>query len=171
MRSCRCASTVLVGYSFGSAVALLSAAADPRVDAVAALAIGDHGRIGRILADPGSAVAQQFRDAVHQVYGPGTPVPGTAPSVFLDDLVDHAERFDFLRIAPDLLTTPVLLFHGVADDVFPAEEHFVPLYRALVQASHPRLEADLLPTDHAFAGIDVPGLLRRVATWIAADRA
>jgi hypothetical protein len=39
-----------------------------------------------------------------------------------------------------------------------------------VQASHPRLEADLLPTDHAFAGIDVPGLLRRVATWIAADR-
>ena len=58
------ARTVLVGYSFGSVVALLSAAADPRVDAVAALAIGDHGRIGRILADPGSAVAQQFRDAV-----------------------------------------------------------------------------------------------------------
>ncbi len=31
MRSCRCASTVLVGYSFRSVVALLSAAADPRV--------------------------------------------------------------------------------------------------------------------------------------------
>ena len=66
---------ILAGYSFGSAAALLGAAADDRVAGVVAFAPCDHGYFGQELAKPQSRIKRFLDDVVEDILDPRAPCP------------------------------------------------------------------------------------------------
>lgn len=158
----------LVGYAFGTAVALLTARDDDRIHGVASLAPCDHGRFGEQFDDPSSPRAEYLASLLEEIFGEGGPVDQD-PAVFRDDLVDHAEAYGFLK-APERLLGTRLLFLSALDDVTcPIEEHLLPLYRALRSHGHLDLEAEVITTGHSFADARLE-VYERMAGWIEENR-
>lgn len=159
---------VLFGYSFGTSVALVGAANDDRVDAIASLAPCDHGYFGAEMADPDSPLQGFFESVGAQLFGEGGVIPQDA-SVFTDDLVEHADAFRLPPKAPALRDARLLFVVGLDDTICPVEDHFFPLYRALRSASHPAVEVSVLAMDHGAHGVGLPAIAGEVAEWVAAS--
>lgn len=158
----------LVGYSFGTSVALLAARDDDRIDAVASLAPCDHGLFGRQFGDPDSPRQAYLASVLEEIFGEGRPVEQD-PEIFRDDLIANADRYGLLA-APERLLATRLLFLAALDDVTcPVEEHLLPLYRALRLHGHLDLETEIITTNHAFADVRVE-IYERIAMWIEENR-
>jgi nuclear transport factor 2 (NTF2) superfamily protein len=156
---------VLFGYSFSTAMALVGAAADDRVDAIASLAPCDHGYFGAQFADPDSPI-RDFLDAVTaSLFGDDGPIRQD-PAVFTDDLVRNADAFRFPHNARALRGRQLLFLVGLEDRVCFAEDHFFPLYRALREVSHPYVEAAVLNMDHGMRPIGRMRIAERLAAWV-----
>ncbi|MEO8133418.1 MAG: alpha/beta fold hydrolase [Betaproteobacteria bacterium] len=156
---------ILTGYSFGSAVALLGAAADDRVAGVVAYAPCDLGYFGQELANPQSRIKKFIDEGIEGIFGPKGPVPGGGPA-FTGDLITNLQSNAFPRIAPALQKKALLFLAGRDDVVCPVEDHFFPLYRALRSAQHPQLDAHILNTGHAFDRATATTLNQMTAAWI-----
>ena len=156
---------ILAGYSFGSAVALLGAAADDRVAGVVAFAPCDHGYFGQELAKPQSRIKRFLDDVVEDIFGPEGPVPGGGPA-FVADLIASKQSYGFPRNAPALQKKALLFLAGRDDVVCPVEDHFFPLYRTLRDAQHPRLGAHIFNTGHGFDGATAATRNQMTADWI-----
>lgn len=156
---------VLFGYSMGSAVALVGAAADDRVAGVVALAPCDHGYFGQEFANPQTRLKPLFDSVVVDIFGPKGAVPGGWP-VFSGDLVANHPKNGFPQNAQALQSKALLIFAALDDTTCPLEDHFFPLYRTLRSAQHSRLQAHVLNTRH---GLDAPTALsmRQITSdWI-----
>jgi nuclear transport factor 2 (NTF2) superfamily protein len=156
---------VLFGYSFGTAVALVGAAGDERVDAIASLAPCDHGYFGNQFADPASPIRDFLDDVTARLFGADGPIRQD-PAVFTDDLVGNADAFRFPPRARALRDTKLLFLVGLDDRVCVAEEHFFPVYRALADVAHPYLEAAILNMDHGMRPIGRDRIADRLARWV-----
>ncbi|WP_412061289.1 alpha/beta hydrolase family protein [Rubrivirga sp. IMCC45206] len=162
----RPSAVVLVGYSFGTAAALVGASGDDRVDGVAALAPCDHGYFGGEFSDPDSKIRGFLDRVTASLFGEGGPVEGGGPA-FIGDLSENADAYRFPAHAEGLLGTRLLLLGGLDDAVCYAEDHLVPLYRRLRALEHPALQAHVLPMDHGFGGVGPDALMAMVTEWIA----
>lgn len=158
----------LVGYSFGTAVALIAARQDARIHAVASLAPCDHGLFGRQFADADSPRRDYLASLLEEIFGEGRPVEQD-PEIFRDDLTGNAEAYGLVS-RPEMLMGTRLLFLSALDDLTcPVEEHLLPLYRALRSHGHLDLEAEVIATNHAFADVRVE-IYERIAMWIEENR-
>jgi len=157
---------VLLGYSFGTSVALSGGRGDERVDGIVALAPCDHGYFGAEFAKPDSVIRDFLDAATERIFGAGGPVEGDAEA-FIGDLVANSEQYRFEPLAPALLDTPLLFLVALDDAVCPPEDHFFPLYRALGAAGHERVRADVINMDHGLAPIGRDAVWQRVADWAA----
>ncbi len=156
---------VLLGYSFGTAVALSGAHNDDRVDSIVALAPCDHGYFATEFADPDSEIRDFLNDVTEQLFGENGPIDQN-PAVFTDDLLANSERFRFEPIAPALANKKLLFFVGINDSVCYAEDHFFPLYRALRDSSHGAVNVKALSMDHGFNGVGADIVYEMAAHWI-----
>jgi len=156
---------VLVGYSFGTSVALTGGHGDARVDGIVALTPCDHGYFGAEFPKPDSVIREFLDTVTEQIFGEGGPVEDGA-ELFIDDLVTHSQQYRFEPLAPALLDTPLLFLVALDDAVCPPETHFFPLYRALAEAGHERVTADVMNMDHGFAPIGREVVWQRVADWV-----
>ena len=156
---------VLFGYSMGSAIALLGAADNDSVAGVVALAPCDHGYFGRELGDPKSRIKQFLDEAREALFGPNGPVPGGGPA-FNEDLIANHQGYDFPRNASALQKTALLLLPALGDGTCPIEDHFLPLYRALRIAKHPRLDAFGLNSGHGLDSASASTMRQMTADWI-----
>jgi uncharacterized protein len=142
---------ILVGHSFGGWLALNTAAAQPRVQCVAALTPANVGGYGhRWRTDPAyrSAWTASLRQAVE---GDGAPVrTSQSAEDIVAELMENADAHDVRRVVGSLGDRPVLLLGAREDRQTPLEEHHIPLLQALQGAGAPRLTDVVLPTDHSF---------------------
>ena len=159
---------LLIGYSFGTATALVGAAADDRVDGIVSLAACDHGYFGGEFADPDSEIRDFLDQVTEALFGEGGPIEGGGPA-FIGDLVDHAEASRFVPLADELLDKKLLLLGGLDDAVCYVEDHLFPLYRRLRALDHPALDAQVLTMDHGFRGVGIDALMQTTADWIEAS--
>lgn len=156
---------VLFGYSMGSAIALLGAAGNDSVAGVVALAPCDHGYFGRELGDPQSRVKQFLDEIIEELFGPKGPVPGGGPA-FTGDLIANHQSYGFPHNVPALQKAALLFFPALDDKICPIEDHFLPLYRTLRNAKHPRLEAFGLNAGHALDSASGSTMRQMTADWI-----
>ncbi|MEV0231749.1 alpha/beta fold hydrolase [Nonomuraea sp. NPDC050786] len=136
----------LVGHSMGGFVALMTAAADPAVRAVASVAAFDMGAAAAGCADPAVRAAY-----VRDFDGELLPLRGTSGAALVAEMEANGAEWSLASLAPRLAGRPVLLIGTGRDPVTPAETHHHPLVRAF--GSHPaaQLEHHLFPTDHALS--------------------
>ncbi|GAA1578608.1 hypothetical protein GCM10009827_120210 [Dactylosporangium maewongense] len=139
----------LIGHSLGGFAALMSAAADPSVVAVASVAGFDLSVVDRAgHADP---VA---REAYIDMFdGELLPLRGTSGKALVAEIEAAGPGWALTGLAASLANRPVLLV-GAGEDhiVTPVEVHHRPLVEAYLAHPANRLEHHVLPADHALSG-------------------
>ncbi|MEJ3745010.1 alpha/beta fold hydrolase [Actinomycetes bacterium KLBMP 9797] len=137
----------VVGHSLGGFTALMTAAANPAVRAVASVAGFDFGI---------AAAASRADPAVRSAYvesweGELLPLRGTSAEALVAEMEAAGDGWRLARLAPRLADRPVLLVGTGRDPVTPAEVHHWPLVEAYEAAAVSRLEHRVFPTDHALS--------------------
>jgi pimeloyl-ACP methyl ester carboxylesterase len=137
----------LVGHSLGGFVALMTAAADPSVAAVASVAGCDFGTVAaHCRADPNVRAGW-----VEAFAGELGPLRGTSGEALVAELEASGESWLLARLAPLLADRPVLLIGAGLDTVTPHNVHHEPLVRAYREQPVENLEHHVFATDHALS--------------------
>jgi pimeloyl-ACP methyl ester carboxylesterase len=150
------ARVAVVGHSLGGFAALHTAAQDPSVRAVAALASFDFGAVSQ---EP-DVVLQQAR----AMFGSDLlPLRGTSGDALFAEMCAAGAAWRLADLAPRLADRPVLLVGAANDTVAPPARHHAPLVTAYAQVRG--FEPVSLPSDHAFSGHRV-ALTRTVVDFL-----
>jgi uncharacterized protein len=142
----------LVGHSLGGFAALMTAAADASIAAVASVAGFDFGAVGascRADANVRAAWVEAFD-------GELGPLRGTSGEALVAEMEAAGDSWRLARLAPLLADRAVLLVGTGRDAVTPHDLHHDPLVAAYADA---HLEHHVFPTDHALS--DHRGTLAR----------
>jgi pimeloyl-ACP methyl ester carboxylesterase len=132
----------LVGHSLGGFAALMTAAADPAVAAVASVAGFDFG-VAAAACRADARARQAYVDAFDEDL---LPLRGTSGEALVAELEAAGPAWRLAGLAPRLAGRPVLLIGTGRDPVTPAETHHTPLV-----AAYGNVEHHLFPTDHALS--------------------
>ena len=153
------ARVALVGHSMGGWLALMSAAADPKVACVAALDARNIGAYGRELARDRGAEARRVR-ADDSLTAPGAPyrVDGGGAEL-VKEMEVNAERWDVTQRSSALGDRPVLLIAATL------KADHASVVEALDRAGARRVTALVWPTDHSFSDRRI-ALARTIVGWL-----
>jgi pimeloyl-ACP methyl ester carboxylesterase len=138
---------VLVGHSMGGFMALQAGANDPGVKAIVAISAADFnaGRLKSLSADKQDAAVQRL--AVGLAAEGMAPLAGCTPDSLAREVVDNADRWDFLSLVPKLASRRML--------VVTSDDGLAPVNDALVEALHragnTRVTAVHFATDHSYS--------------------
>jgi len=127
------------GFSFGSSVAFVGAMYDKRIKNIVAVSLCDHGYFGRQFMDPYSKIREFLEQVTKQIFLPDGVV-SQEKEIFVKDLTDNLDRYDFVQHAEKLLKKKILIISGYNDEVCPVEDHLLPLYRKLKMLGHKDLK-------------------------------
>src|SRR5688572_12967752 len=153
------ARVVLVGHSMGGWLALMTAAADPRVKCVAGLDSRNTGAYARMLKGNRSADSAVLV-ATDSLTAPGAPYRTEGGGATLvSEMKANADRWDLTAHAGALADRPVLL----VSSVFRADHEG--LVTALNRAGARRVTARTWDTDHSFSDRRIT-LARTVVDWL-----
>ncbi|MGP4095284.1 alpha/beta hydrolase family protein [Nonomuraea sp. KM90] len=137
----------LAGHSLGGFAALMTAAADPSIAAVASIAAFDFG-----VAAAACRTSAGARAAYVEAFdGELLPLRGTSGEALVAEMEAAGERWSLAGLARHLADRPVLLIGTGRDDVTPAPAHYEPVLAAYRAQPVERLEHHLFPTDHALS--------------------
>jgi uncharacterized protein len=146
----------LVGHSVGGFVALMTAAADPGIRAVASVAGADLGVIAAATAaDP--AVRAQWVEIFDEDL---LPLRGTSGEALVAEMEAAGPTWRLAGLAPALQGRPVLLVGAGRDVAAVVSLHHEPLVRAY--ADNGLLEHVIFPTDHPLSDhrVELAGTVR-----------
>ncbi|MGW2284174.1 alpha/beta hydrolase family protein [Streptomyces phaeochromogenes] len=151
----------VVGHSLGGFAALMTAAADSQVCAVASVAGFDLGTVGaRCRIDPVARAA-----FVSAFEGELLPLRGTSGEALVSEMESAGGEWSLARLAPRLADRPVLLVGTGRDDVAPVQIHHDPVVAAYRSYAVPRLEHRVFMTDHSLSDCRV-ALARTVIDFL-----
>lgn len=152
---------VLIGHSMGGFAALLAAATDPSLHAVASLAGFHFGRFAEELRqDP------KLRASTIEEWNTCLPaLRGCSAEHLVQEILDHAEQWTLDQYLDQLAQRSVLLLGASRDTVAPPHFHHIPLVAALEQRRASSVRSMLLPSDHAFSDTRV-ALAQHLLTWL-----
>jgi len=158
-------SIVLVGHSMGGFAALMTAASDVQVRAVASISGANWALLARALENkvPGyQSLNAMFDEAL-------TRLRGTTAEALVDEIIDAGERWDLLRQAKALVDRSVLLVAACRDEGLPVDLHHMPLVRALEAGGARDLTQVVMDSDHSYNDRRI-ALARTVLTWLERQR-
>ncbi|MFF3374574.1 alpha/beta hydrolase family protein [Streptomyces sp. NPDC002680] len=137
----------VVGHSLGGFAALMTAAADSQVRAVASVAGFDLGAVGaRCRMDPVARAA-----FVTAFEGELLPLRGTSGEALVSEIESTGTEWGLARLAPRLADRPVLLVGAGRDEVAPVQIHHEPVVAAYQTYAVPCLEHRVFMTDHSLS--------------------
>ena len=153
---------VLIGHSLGGFAALMTAAAEPSVVAVASVAAFDFGAVAALCrADPGVRA-----NLVEAFAGALDPLRGTSGEALVSEMEAAGDSWRLAGLAPLLADRPVLLIGTGLDTVTPYRVHHEPVVAAYQAQPVRRLQHHLFATDHALSDHRV-ALARTIVDFLA----
>ncbi|MCB0727678.1 MAG: acetylxylan esterase [Ignavibacteriae bacterium] len=152
---------VTAGYSYGTAVAMIGALYDERIQNIICIALCDYSYLGREFMNPSSKIREFLENAVDGVFS-DKKIYKQDPHLFLRNLSDNVAKYDIVRHAERLLHKRILMISGFNDEVCPVEDHLFPVYRRLRELEHKNLTAIIKECNHA----PPPDLEKLILKWI-----
>jgi pimeloyl-ACP methyl ester carboxylesterase len=137
----------VIGHSVGGFTALMTAAADPRVCAVASVAGFDLGAVAARCRQDRLARAACVKAFDEELL----PLRGTSGEALVSEMEGSGAEWDLTALAPRLADRPVLLIGAGRDDVAPVRIHHAPVVAAYERYRVPRLEHRIFMTDHSLS--------------------
>ena len=151
---------VPVGHSMGGFVALMAAAEDERVPAVAGLAAFNFGLHARLMQQVPDIRARTLAELAPLM----PPLHGATAEGLVEEMAAHRAEWNLLDRVPALRGRPVLLVAAENDETAIPLLHHRPLVEAFgAEAAH--LTATTLDADHLFSSKRI-ALARTVAAWL-----
>lgn len=144
---------VLMGHSLGGWVTALTAAHDKGLIGAALISPGDMGLLGKL---PRAAAAKAVADDMETL-------ADTTPERMADELIAHAEAWDFVKAAPRLNALPLLVMTSDDGLAAPADA----LVAGAEAAGNARVSAVHIATDHSYSDARVR-LESEVIRWLGA---
>jgi hypothetical protein len=155
----------LVGHSLGGFAALMTAAADPSIAAVASVAGFDFGAAAALCRTDPSLRARYVEDFESELGS----IQGTSGKALVAEMEAAGETWRLARLAPLLADRPVLLIGTSLDTVTPYDVHHEPVVEAYQARLMKRLEHHVFATDHSLSDHRVT-LARTVLSFLAQHR-
>ena len=155
---------VLVGHSFGGAVALAAAAQDPEIRSVVSIAAYNPVWTARRAKDP--EIAKGIAAWLDQEKFMIRKIPGEA---LVQQALAKGESLDMLQGVPALCTKSLLLIGARRDEMAPLDKHHEPLVRALREQKASNLSEIMLDTDHNFSDRRI-ALAEALLSWLEEQR-
>jgi predicted esterase len=152
---------ILAGYSFGTAVALIAALYDDRIENIFCIAVCDYSYFGRQFTDPHSKIKKFLEDAIEGVFSDKTFL-NQDRYLFLKKLSENTKKYDIVRHAEKLLFKKILMVCGIDDNICPVEDHLFPVYRRLRELEHKNLKLEINKCGHE----PPPDLQKIIIKWI-----
>ncbi|MEM1043780.1 MAG: alpha/beta fold hydrolase [Bacteroidota bacterium] len=152
-----------VGHSMGGFAALIAAAADERVPAVAALAAFNFGLHARLMER-----VPEVRARTVAALGPLVPpLRGATAEGLTEEMAANQGAWDLLDRVPALASRPLLLVGAARDDLAIPSLHHRPLAEAFGDAGTAALAETTFDDDHVFSSHRI-ALAQVVASWLGA---
>jgi dipeptidyl aminopeptidase/acylaminoacyl peptidase len=151
---------VVVGHSLGGFLSLMTAASHPSLRCAASLAGVNLGRGGKALRENAAGRAER----VAWLDNLAGPLAGFSGAVMVEDMMNHAEKWDFLQRIDALSKHRLLLVAGTRDEVVPIEDNHRPLMAALGKAGGDVTEV-ILDADHGYSDKRI-ALTRALVSWL-----
>lgn len=138
---------VLAGHSMGGFMALEAGAPDPAIKAIIAISAADLGvsRLQSISADKHDFALNTL--AASLADEGMAPLSGTAPGSLANEVFSHAAQWNFVNLAPQLATRPLLII--TSDDSWSAPNDA--LVKAVEGLGNQKVKAIHISTDHAYS--------------------
>jgi len=155
---------VLVGHSYGGAVALAAAAQDPGIRSVAAIAAYNPVWTARIAKDP--EVAKGIAAWLDQEKFMVRKISGEA---LVQQALAKGESLDMARSASALSGKSLLVIGARRDEMAPFDKHHEPLVKALREQKAPYLSEIIFDTDHNFSDRRI-ALAEVLLDWLEEQR-
>jgi pimeloyl-ACP methyl ester carboxylesterase len=138
---------VLIGHSMGGFMALQAGALDPAIKTVITLSAADLGA-SRFQSLPSSKRDVAVSSLAAALAAEGmAPLAGTTPESLANEVFSNATRWNFVNLAPQLATRPLLIL--TSDDGLSAPNDA--LVAAVDRSGNHAVRAIHLPTDHAYS--------------------
>ena len=151
----------LIGHSLGGFAALMTAAADEGIGAVASVAGFDF----RVASAACRAHPETRAAYVKDFDAMLAPLNGATGELLVQEMETYADEWHLSRLAPAFRGRPVLLVGTSNDAVAPAATHHLPLVKAFEAQPSVRLQHVVFPTDHALSDHRI-ALTRRVVDFL-----
>ena len=143
---------VIMGHSMGGWVTALTAAHDKRLLGAAMISAGNMGWLGKLPRDQAvKALADNGMEAL----------AGTTPEIMADEIIADADRFDFVKAAPQLAQTN--LFVLTSDDGLAPMSNA--LTGAITNAGGGSLKTVHVATDHSWSDARIR-LQAEILNWL-----
>ena len=158
-------SIVLVGHSMGGFAALMTAASDSQVRAVASISGANCGVLARALESEvagDQSINVMFEEALSRLQG-------TTAEALVEEIIDAGERWDLVRQAEALDDRSVLLVAASRDEDLPVGLHHTPLVRALEAEGAGDLIQVVIDSDHSYNDKRI-ALARTILDWLERQR-
>lgn len=152
---------VPVGHSMGGFVALLAAAEDERVPAVAGLAAFNFGLHARLMRQVPAVRAQTLAELGPLV----PPLRGATAAGLADEMLARSADWNLVDRVPALTDRPVLLVSAENDATAVPLLHHRPLVEAFEKTGGRALRHALIVDDHLFSASRV-ALAGHIASWL-----
>lgn len=152
---------ILVGYSLGGGIALISGKMCPSVKKIISVAttnlkiIADHIEADSIYRKSHLQALENGLKVVHSNM--------TAEDIHIW-LSEHKNEIDLINSVDELSTKKILLIGGWNDNLTPIEEHTIPLYR-FFQKKLSDCKMVLLEANHSFSN-SFPDIQKNILHWI-----
>ena len=150
-----------VGHSMGGFVALMAAANDERVPAVAGLAAFNFGLHARMMQQIPDIRARTLNELSPLM----PPLHGVSADGLIAEMAAHARAWNLVDRVAALQDRPVLLIAAEHDATAVPLLHHRPLVDAFTKADARALTADVFDDDHLFSATRIR-LARAVAAWL-----
>lgn len=159
------ARVAVVGHSYGGWVAMMLAAEDPALQAVAALApwnaVVDIQQTGGDAAKRAKLVENLGADFDTQ----NGPLRGGSGEAIVTEIEQHRADYDYFQKAAAMKSKSLLFVVGSRDGDQPLPEYHEPMIRALAAVQAPRVRAIVHDDDHPFSAHRII-LAREIIEWL-----
>ena len=151
---------VIIGFSMGGFLSLISAIEDPSINAIASIAGVNFGHWATIVRnqETGSVINDLLKEDL-------LPLNGTTSEQLIEEVLKNENNWNAINLAKNLSNRILLLVAGTKDTVVPISNHHKPLVEELLTYNSTHLTEKILEADHAFSDKRI-ALTRIILSWL-----
>ena len=154
---------IVVGHSYGGAMALTAALNFPEIKRIISIAGADESVFGRKMKS-NPQFRKIFSDMLNKSQYPTGPVKFNFKAN-ITHWLNHLDDYDLVKYAEKLKDRDILLLGGWNDQAIVLEEHILPLFRKLQQLKSKQVKIEVFNTNHSFGNVKKE-LNKTILAWI-----
>lgn len=154
---------VVGGWSYGGAIALMSAIYNEKVNKVLSIAGADESVFGRMMLTDPDFKAYMLDILKNSVYPKGNI--RLELDKYLNHWLNHLDDYDHVKYATKLKDKKILLIGGKQDRSVEVKDHILPLYRKLQEMKADSILLEIFDDDHSFRNSRTQ-MFKMIIKWI-----